>query len=80
MIFAFQILRHFAAKEATREGMLRIAGDFGGMAGRVDVQNESAGIWTIEGADGMFLLGHVSYIVAERNRRSENSIVDMVMA
>jgi hypothetical protein len=50
------------------------------MAGRVDVQNESAGIWTIEGADGMFLLGHVSYIVAERNRRSENSIVDMVMA
>ena len=72
MIFAFQILGDLAAKETARYGMPRIAGDFGGMAGRVDVQNESAGIGTIEGADGMFLLGHVSYIVAEMRGHRDN--------
>ena len=68
MIFTFQIFGYFAAKKAAGHGMLRVAGDFGGAARGIDINDDRAGVGAIQCADRVFLLGHNPSIVAEGTR------------
>jgi hypothetical protein len=65
IVFAFKIFGHFAAQKSARDRVMRVTGYFCGVASGIDVDHKRAGVGTIESADGMFLHGHCSTIVAE---------------
>ena len=54
VVFAFEVFGDFAAEEALGDGVVWVAFEFGGVAGLgIDLDEERAGIGTIERADGM---------------------------
>ena len=65
MVFALEIFGHLTAEETASDRVVRIPGDFGGAASRVDGEDKRAGVRAIKGADRMFLLRHSNSIVAE---------------
>ncbi len=65
MIFALEIFGDFAAKKTARNGMIGVAGDLGGVAGRIYIKDHRAGVGAIEGTNGEFLAGHLFTSIAE---------------
>ena len=62
-VFALQIAGDFAAQKSARDGMLGIAAQAGAFA-VLDVDQQGAGVGTIERADGMADVGRQAKIIA----------------
>lgn len=63
MVVAFEVAGDFSAKEAAGNGVIRIALDAGG-APVFDLDEEGAGIGTIERADGVTRSDHTFMVTA----------------
>ena len=57
-----EIAGDFAAKKTARDRVFGVAAQTAAVALLVDVDEERAGVWTIECADGMDGAGHVPFL------------------
>ena len=53
VVFAFEVFGDFAAEEALGDGVIGVAFEAGGVASWVNLDEERAGVWTVQGADRM---------------------------
>ena len=53
VVFTVEVFGDFAAEEALGDGVIGVAFEAGGVAGWVNLDEERAGVWTVQGADRM---------------------------